>query len=65
LQKSLSESCSYRKKIVLAMLMAGHAALLNALDIPNECPDGMFLNQEGLCEGKKFRNRLLHYLLLI
>jgi hypothetical protein len=39
------------------MLMAGHAALMNALEIPDECPDGMFLNQEQLCEGKKLRYR--------
>ena len=34
--------------------MAGQAALLNATELKQACPDGMFQTAEDDCQGKKF-----------
>ena len=35
------------------MLMAGQASLLQATELKQACPDGMFLSVEDDCQGKK------------
>ena len=37
------------------MLMASQAALLNATELRQACPDGMFMTTVGDCQGKKFK----------
>ena len=64
LQKSESQTQSFSKKIVIAMLMAGQAALLNAAELKQACPDGMFMTTVGDCQGKKFKLCLFHLCLL-
>ena len=34
--------------------MASQAALLNATELRQACPDGMFMTTVGDCQGKKF-----------
>jgi hypothetical protein len=64
LQKSESQTQSFSKKIVIAMLMAGQAALLNAAELKQACPDGMFMTTVGDCQGKKFKLCLFQLCLL-
>ena len=46
------------------MLMAGQAALLNAAELKQACPDGMFMTTVGDCQGKKFKLCLFQLCLL-